>query len=516
VDHYSTHVPNLFRHSLPALSIFILYISLKQRRKFTRVADHTDHPDSHMLAMDPIAPYRIRPRPCPEKGDGEAPRRPTQPRRTPSWRTVIMSMIFIIFTASFFQIPGRERVYRILEQYRGLSSLEQRARRVLARTPLIDGHVDMPMLIRGVYENRIDNEEWRKAFENGTLAGHADIKRLRDGMSGGAFWSVWAPCPRNGSDFSDGNLQRSLQFTLDQIDLMHRIHAMYPDDFSHAQGLHATDALRAWAEGKLISPLGIEGLHQIANKASNLRRFYDLGVRYATLTHNCHNKFADAAQEEYPMRKATPVFNGVSENGKRLINEMNRIGMIVDIAHVSEDTMVDVLGGNDEWSGSRAPVIYSHSSAYAICPHPRNVKDYVLNMVKERNSVVLVNIAGQFIACRDVGADDGIPEPILEEATLGRVVEHIMYIGELIGYDHVGVGTDLDGILDAPEGFKDVTGYPALVAELLRRGVSDEDAAKIVGKNVLRVWADVEEVAAGLQAKGEPVLEDDVSYDGPY
>ena len=137
-------------------------------------------------------------------------------------------------------------------------------------------------------------------------------------------------------------------------------------------------------------------------------------------------------------------------------------------------------------------------------------------MVKERNSVVLVNIAGQFIACRDVGADDGIPEPILEEATLGRVVEHIMYIGELIGYDHVGVGTDLDGILDAPEGFKDVTGYPALVAELLRRGVSDEDAAKIVGKNVLRVWADVEEVAAGLQAKGEPVLEDDVSYDGPY
>jgi membrane dipeptidase len=194
----------------------------------------------------------------------------------------------------------------------------------------------MPVLIRGVYKNRIDNNDWRAAFENGTLAGDADIKRLRDGLSGGAFWSVWAPCPRNGTDFSDENLQTSLQFTLEQIDLMHRIHAMYPNEFSHAQGLHVKDALRAWNDGKLISPLGIEGLHQIANKASNLRRYYDLGVRYATLTHNCHNKFADAAQEEYPLRKAKPVFNGVSEDGRRLIHEMNRIGMIVDIAHVRQ------------------------------------------------------------------------------------------------------------------------------------------------------------------------------------
>lgn len=128
--------------------------------------------------------------------------------------------------------------------------------------------------------------------------------------------------------------ETGVQFTLDQIDLMTRVHTMYPNDFSHAQGLHADDALRVWKEGKFISPLGVEGLHQIGNKASNLRRFYDLGVRYATLTHNCHNRFADAALEEYPLRKATPVFNGVSPAGRKLVHEMNRIGMMVDLSHV--------------------------------------------------------------------------------------------------------------------------------------------------------------------------------------
>merc|ERR1712169_38606 len=200
---------------------------------------------------------------------------------------LIASIFLFLATVSLLHKP-LNHCYRKARTHCSGLSVDERARNVLAGTPLIDGHIDMAMLIRGIYENKIDNDEWRDAFENGQLAGDADIARLREGMSGGAFWSVWSPCPKNGTDFSDEYNAKNVQFTLDQIDLMARIHDMYPDVFSRAAGLHAVDALHEWEEGRFISPLGIEGLHQIANKASNLRRFHDMGVRYATLTHNCH------------------------------------------------------------------------------------------------------------------------------------------------------------------------------------------------------------------------------------
>ncbi|CAG8070513.1 unnamed protein product [Penicillium salamii] len=391
----------------------------------------------------------------------------------------------------------------------GAHSIDERVQRILTHTPLIDGHDDFPIYVREIYQNHINDEEFTKAFVEGGLRGHVDIPRLKQGRVGGSFWSVFVPCPKDGSDFSDENYAASVRETMEQVDVMSRVQKAYPNVFSTPP--NGTTAMSAFRDGKIISPLGIEGLHSIGNSLAHLRIFYELGVSYATLTHNCHNRYADAAVLEVPggVKKAEPLWHGVSEEGERLVYEMNRLGMIVDLAHVSADTMRDVLGaGKSEWTGSRAPVIYSHSSAYAICPHPRNVPDDILELVREKNSLVMVNFSPDFISC--IASDNADEMPTLDptHATLSRVADHIMHIGNLIGFEHVGIGSDFDGIPTVPQGLEDVSRFPALIAELLKRGLTDSQASKVAGGNLLRVWKAVDEVALEMQAEGALPAED--------
>ena len=303
--------------------------------------------------------------------------------------------------------------------------------------------------------------------------------------------------------------------TLSQLDLLQRLTASYPNIFS-SPNLDSKDALAAFKEkNHLVSPIGVEGLHQIGNSFSNLRLYHSLGVRYATLTHNCNNAFADAAltTDSSGETIAGPAYwGGLSEKGQLVVKEMNRMGMLVDLAHVSKDTMLDVLGARpDKFSGSKAPIIFSHSSAHALCPHPRNVEDDVLQLVKRTNSIVMVNFSPDFISCVPSDSKTGIPDFYPPNATLHQVARHITYIGDLIGYDHVGLGSDFDGIPTVPEGLEDVSKFPDLIAELLRMGVSDADAAKLVGGNILRVWADAEEVASQMQRDGVRPVQDHIA-----
>jgi membrane dipeptidase len=300
--------------------------------------------------------------------------------------------------------------------------------------------------------------------------------------------------------------------TLGQLDLFHRLGQNYPKYFTPPKD--SSDAIEIFKHGNFIAPAAIEGLHQIGNSVSTLRLYFQLGVRYATLTWNCHNKYADAAVEtgsDFSAHIAKPYWKGLSPAGRDLIKEMNRLGMLVDLAHVSQDTMRDVLVGKGDgnWNGSLAPPIFSHSSAHAICPHPRNVPDDILQLVKQRNSIVMVNFNPDFVSCVPGKTANDFPEFVPANNTLAHVVRHIRHIGELIGYDHVGIGTDYDGIELTPVGLEDVSKFPDLIAELLRQGISDEDVAKIAGRNLLRVWTEADRVAKELQKTMLP-LEDDV------
>lgn len=303
------------------------------------------------------------------------------------------------------------------------------------------------------------------------------------------------------------------------IDVSHRLHERYSDAFGRPQD--SSDILNIFETDRIVSPLGVEGLHVLGNSFSKLRDYHARGVRYATLTHNCHNAYADAALNTLPDGSSVPAipqWNGVSSLGRTLIREMNRLGILVDLSHTSADTMRTTLGADPKsnssqigpkllpWKGTLAPPIFSHSSVFSICPHPRNVPDDVLQLVKSYNGIVMINFWRDFISC--YLDSDGLPKGYGPNATVSQVVRHMRYIGDLIGYDHVGIGSDFDGTPQGLPDLEDVSKFPNLVAEMLRQGINDNDAKKIIGGNLVRVWKDADSVSKKMRKNGALPAED--------
>jgi membrane dipeptidase len=376
-----------------------------------------------------------------------------------------------------------------------------RAKRILKQTPLIDGHNDLPWRIRedSVARGNVDSYDLRKH-----TPGHTDLDRLKKGMVGAQFWSVYIP-----GEWRDSGYAR---VQLEQIDIARELVAKYPDRLALA--LSAQDIRRDFKEGKIGSLLGLEGGHAIENSLGVLRAYYDLGVRYMTLTHNVTLDWADAALDSAKHGGLTPF-------GESVVREMNRLGMLVDLSHVSVATMSDAL------DATQAPVIFSHSAARAIVDVPRNVPDSILLRVALNNGIVMVPFVVGFVSPAALAYDQSTRPAIQElrakygndsaaisravkewrsthpepRATLSQVADQIEYVRKVAGVDHVGIGGDFDGITEVVQGLEDVSTYPALVAELARRGWSDSDLRKLAGENFLRVFAQAEAVAKRLQKK---------------
>ena len=351
------------------------------------------------------------------------------------------------------------------------------ARRVLATTPLVDGHNDLPWAIR--QSERAPKDVHASAHDlRGRTPFHTDLQRLRDGMVGAQFWSVYIPF--------EAVEEGAAMTQLEQIDIALEIIDTYPDAFELA--LDASDVNRIFGAGRIASMLGMEGGHAIENSLGALRAFYDLGVRYMTLTHNGTLDWADAANDEHR-------HGGLTEFGREVVREMNRLGMLVDLSHTSPETM------NDALDVAEAPVIWSHADARGMNDHPRNVPDQVLRRLPENGGVVMITFVPQFLTAAD-------------QATIGDVADHIEHVVELAGIDHVGIGSDFDGIDSTPVGLEDVSTYPALFAELSRRGWSEADLAKLAGENVLRAWQEAEAVARRLQRERPPSTATIAALDG--
>jgi len=380
-------------------------------------------------------------------------------------------------------------------------------REVLETVPLIDGHNDTPWAIRDRWSNRLSNFDFHDTASIEKPM-HTDLRRLREGGVGAQFWSVWVPTDLEGGE--------AVTTVLEQIDVVHRLIEKYPDELELA--LTASDIRRIHASGKIASLIGVEGGHSIDDSLGVLRCLYRLGARYMTLTHWKNTDWCDAATD-------TPVYGGLSPFGEAVVREMNRLGMMVDLSHVSAETMRDVLAITE------APVIFSHSDALALNPHPRNVPDDVLRMVADNGGVVMVNFGSYFLAPSHTerwaalkgerarleslhpGDPDAVQEAIdrwiddhpVPDVPLSVLADHVEHVRNVAGIEHVGLGSDFDGIGALPEGMEDVTGYPRLLRELVDRGWTKDDLAKLAGENLLRVMDEVERVSARLRETEEPV-----------
>lgn len=431
------------------------------------------------------------------------------------------------------------------------AALRARVMQILKEVPLIDGHNDVPWQYRRRVNLHVDQIDFRDTTKLDPPM-HTDLTRLRAGGLGGQFWSVYVPAPgapgtraergSGGTESGRGTASRGdaatstrpregaapvttqpatapvndsareVQTVFEQIDFVHRLAAKYPDNLELA--LTADDVVRIHREGKIASMMGMEGGHSIGNSLAVLRQLHSAGARYMTLTHSRNTRWADSANDE-------PVNDGLSKFGEEVVREMNRLGMLVDLSHVSPATMHDAL------NISEAPVIFSHSSAKAITDNPRNVPDDVLLRLKENGGVIMVTFFPAYLTntltehgerereavrqLREQYADPAQAEELelaIEKwrvdnpapwPKLSDVADHIDHVRKVAGIDHIGIGSDFDGMPPGPVGLEDVSKYPDLFVELLKRGYTDEDIKKIAGENVLRAMREVEKAAARLQ-----------------
>jgi membrane dipeptidase len=378
----------------------------------------------------------------------------------------------------------------------------ERARKILRSVPLIDGHNDLPWEIRMSETAPMDVAAYDL---RGRTHGHTDLERLRAGQVGAQFWSIYVP-----GEVKDSGYAR---IQLEQFDIARRMIARYPDRLAPA--LTAADIEREFKRGRVASMLGMEGGHVIENSLGALRVYYDLGARYLTLTHNVTLDWADAAAD-------SARHGGLTEFGREVVREMNRLGMLVDLSHVSPGTMSDAL------DVAVAPVIFSHSSARALTDHTRNVPDSILRRLPKNGGAVMVTFVPAFVSqeVADWEAAAGAEGKRLEavgdsvererlasewraahsrpQATLAQVADHIEHVRKVAGVDHVAIGSDFDGITETPVGLGDVSTFPQLFAELIRRGWSDDDLRKLAGNNLLRVLRAAESTAARLRRERQP------------